>query len=205
MKPHRLYAAGPLAMAATFGLFLTMNALVAGDGEVTIDDTPPRHWVDFLQIPNDPPEVNEIERVEPPLDVMDTPDPMPVPPSTGEKPNGFGPDIRGPKLIDHRELMRLDFGAADGDYLPLVRIQPTYPRRAQERGIEGYAVVELTVNADGSVPPNSVVIIDAEPKGYFENEAIKAARKFKYKPKVVNGVGQVVSGVHYRFSFNISD
>ena len=205
MKPHRLYAAGPLAMAATSGLFLMMNALVSGGDEVVIDNAPQRPWVDFVQVPDSPPPVREIERIDKPEEVADPPEQLPLPPLVSGEPTKVGPHIPGPVITD-KDPGFPDFASlSDGEYLPLVRIQPSYPRRAQERGIEGYAVVELTVEADGSVPAESVVIIDAEPKGYFEREAIKAARKFKYKPKVVNGRGQTVTGVQYRFSFNISD
>ena len=39
------------------------------------------------------------------------------------------------------------FGLApsDGEYLPIVKVQPVYPRRALSRGIEGYVIVEFTV------------------------------------------------------------
>ena len=93
----------------------------------------------------------------------------------------------------------------DGDYLPLVRVQPQYPRRAQQRGIEGSITVSLTVNADGTVSADTIQVIDEDPKGYFVKAAKKAAAKFKYKPKMVNGVGQKVEGVIYKFSFNLAD
>lgn len=41
--------------------------------------------------------------------------------------------------------------ASDGEYLPIVKVQAAYPRRALQRGIEGYVVVEFTVTKQGSV------------------------------------------------------
>lgn len=94
-------------------------------------------------------------------------------------------------------------GPSDGDYLPLVRIQPQYPRRAAERGIEGYVVVELTVTPQGTT--QDVQVIEADPQGYFERAATRAAEKFKYKPKVVNGQPVSVQGVQYVFTFRLDE
>jgi protein TonB len=46
-------------------------------------------------------------------------------------------------------------------------------------------------------------VINASPKGIFEQAAIEAALKFKYKPRVVNGEPMDVSGVEVRVSFEI--
>lgn len=67
-------------------------------------------------------------------------------------------------------------------YLPVADVNASYPRRAAERGIEGYAIVEFKVDAGGSVDPYSVTLVDAEPSGYFENNAIKAAKRLQYPP-----------------------
>lgn len=202
----RLVTSLAAASGVTFGLFLVMNFLVAGDGEVNLDETQRARFVDVVQdIDEQPPqrmerEVEKPPEVEAPPPEIDTPQldikgPDKLNLSIGRASSGAGVDLGS-----------IDLGpSSDGDYLPLVRVQPQYPRRAQERGIEGYAIVELTVAEDGSVPPESIIVIEAEPKGYFERNAIKAAQKFKYKPKVVNGKGQKVTGVRYRFSFNLAD
>ena len=39
----------------------------------------------------------------------------------------------------------------DGEYIPLFKVQPIYPRRAQERGTEGFAIVSFTITESGSV------------------------------------------------------
>jgi protein TonB len=193
------------ASGVTFGLFLVMNFLVAGDGEVNLDEKEQRRFIDIVQdIEDQPPQ--RLERV------VEKPPEVEAPPPEIDTPQL---DIKGPDKLNLSigraggaagvDLGSIDLGpSSDGDYLPLVRVQPQYPRRAQERGIEGYAIVELTVAADGTVPKESILVIEAEPKGYFERESIRAAAKFKYKPKVVNGKGQEVTGVRYRFSFNMA-
>jgi TonB family protein len=95
--------------------------------------------------------------------------------------------------------------SVDEDYLPLVRVQPQYPRAAYLEKITGEVTVELTVLADGTVDKDSIIIIEATPKGYFEQAVTKAASMFKYKPKIVNGKPMQVTGVRYKFTFDIAD
>lgn len=193
------------ASGVTFGLFLVMNFLVAGDGEVNLDEKEQRRFIDIVQdIEDQPPQRLERE-VEKPPEVEAPPPEIDTPQLDIKGPDKLNLSIGRANAGAGVDLGSIDLGpSSDGDYLPLVRVQPQYPRRAQERGIEGYAIVELTVAADGTVPQESIVVIEAEPKGYFERESIRAAAKFKYKPKVVNGKGQEVTGVRYRFSFNLA-
>ncbi len=202
----RLVASLAAASGVTFGLFLVMNFLVAGDGEVNLDDTQRARFVDVVQdIDEQPPQRMERE-VEKPPEVEAPPPEIDTPQLDIKGPDKLNLSIGRANSGAGVDLGSIDLGpSSDGDYLPLVRVQPQYPRRAQERGIEGYAIVELTVAEDGSVPAESITVIEADPKGYFERAAIKAAQKFKYKPKVVNGKGQKVTGVRYRFSFNLAD
>ena len=39
----------------------------------------------------------------------------------------------------------------DGEYIPLFKIQPQYPRRAQERGTMGFAIVAFTITESGTI------------------------------------------------------
>ena len=38
----------------------------------------------------------------------------------------------------------LSLASSDGEYLPLFKVAPIYPRRAQSRGIEGYVILSFT-------------------------------------------------------------
>lgn len=88
---------------------------------------------------------------------------------------------------------------------PLVRVQPQYPRKAYTDGIEGKVIVEFSVTPKGTVDKESIVIIDANPAGHFEEAAIRAVTMFKYRPKVVDGIPRTVAGVRYSFTFEIAD
>lgn len=88
----------------------------------------------------------------------------------------------------------------DGEYLPIVKVAPIYPRRALERGITGECMVTYTVTTAGTVKDVSVV------EGYcsdpiFERPSVDAALRFKYKPRVVDGVAIEVLGVYNRFYY----
>ena len=194
------------ASAVTFGLFFLMNSLVAFNDDVNLNEDKQLRFVDVVEdIDEQPPQRME-RKVEKPPEVEAPPPEMETPQVEIEGPNKMNLSIGRANSGAGVDLGSIDLGPSqDGDYLPLVRVQPQYPRRAQERGVEGYVIVELTVAEDGTVPPDSIIIIEAEPQGYFERAASKAAEKFKYKPKVVNGKPQKVTGVKYRFSFDLAD
>jgi len=94
------------------------------------------------------------------------------------------------------------FAASDGDYLPIVKVAPIYPRRAQERGLSGYVIVEFTVTKAGTVVDAKVI---ESTNSVFNRAAIKAALKFKYKPKVVDGQPIDVAGVLHKITFEMED
>jgi len=89
----------------------------------------------------------------------------------------------------------------DGEYLPIVKVAPIYPRRAQTRGITGYCIIEYIVTRSGSIRDPKAV--DCQPQGVFERASLKAATKFKYKPRVVDGEAIEVAGVQNKFTYEL--
>jgi protein TonB len=75
----------------------------------------------------------------------------------------------------------------EGGVIPIVRIAPQYPRKALMAKIEGWVKVKFTITPSGTV--SNPEVVDAKPRRIFDREAIRAILKFKFKPKVVNGVG----------------
>lgn len=75
--------------------------------------------------------------------------------------------------------------AAEGDIIPIVRIEPQYPRDALIKGLEGWVRVRFTILPDGSVADPSV--IDAQPPRVFNREAMRAILRWKFKPRIVDG------------------
>ncbi|MGR9114410.1 MAG: energy transducer TonB [Gammaproteobacteria bacterium] len=76
-------------------------------------------------------------------------------------------------------------GTISTDIIPLVRIPPRYPMRAANRRIEGQVTIEFTITKTGTV--TDAIVIDAQPSSIFNRSALDAIRKWKFKPKVVEG------------------
>jgi protein TonB len=88
----------------------------------------------------------------------------------------------------------------DGNYLPIVKVAPIYPRRAMERNITGSCLVRYTVTTAGTVR-DVEVIEESCPEQIFRRPSIEAAKRFRYKPRVADGVLIEVRGVRNVFHF----
>lgn len=94
----------------------------------------------------------------------------------------------------------LGAGFTDGDIIPLVAIQPDYPRRAAERGLEGYCVVSFVITTLGTTRD----IKEEEcSSSTFRNSSIKAAERLKYKPRVIDGTPVEVDH-YYKFTYTMA-
>jgi periplasmic protein TonB len=107
-------------------------------------------------------------------------------------------DVRGAL-----QRISVNVGGSDRDVIPLVRIEPDYPNRAMNRGVEGWVLVQFTITPAGTVKDQKVV--DAQPKGYFEDAALKAIGRWRYNPKVEGGVAVERRGIQVVLRFNLED
>ena len=69
--------------------------------------------------------------------------------------------------------------------VPLVRVPPKYPRRAAQRGVEGWVKVQFVITVAGRV--KGAKVVGSSPSGVFDRAALKAISKWKFKPKVIKG------------------
>lgn len=97
---------------------------------------------------------------------------------------------------------------SEGEYLPIVKVPPEYPSTALSRGIEGFCTVVYTVTETGATrDPEPIadqcVTKDGKPTTVFNRASVRAALKFKYKPKVVDGKPVEVPGVKNRFTYTM--
>jgi protein TonB len=98
---------------------------------------------------------------------------------------------------------------AEGEYLPIVKVPPEYPQSAASRGVEGECTVVYTVTTTGAtrdpVPlPETCITTDGKATTLFNRSSVRAALKFKYKPKVVDGTPVEVPGVKNRFVYKLA-
>lgn len=76
-------------------------------------------------------------------------------------------------------------GAISTDVIPLVRIPPRYPMNAARRNIEGWVKIEFTITETGTV--KDAVVVEAQPSDVFNQAALRAIAKWKFKPKIIDG------------------
>lgn len=180
----------------TLGLFYIMQTLIASE---PIDIAEPRDRIPLVftpqiedrpVVPDEPPPIREkltkIEETPPrPPQVLTgptiavKPPPPPVPPGPDNTIGGW---------------------MQDGPLVAIVRVEPTYPARPQQAGLEGYVLVQFDVNTDGSV--TNITVLESSNK-MFEKAAVRAAAKFRYKARVVDGVAQATYGLQNRFVFKM--
>lgn len=195
------YAIGvALGFVVTFALFLIMQAVIAND-EANIDDGVQGKLLDMVRLTDDE-EIQTKQRKPKPPPPPDEPPPDMPKPEFDSSDVSQGVDVGA---VDVNVDLNVGGGgfSSDGEYLPIVKVAPVYPRRAQTRGIEGYVILEFIVTRTGAV--TNPVVVEAKPPGVFDRAAMNAALKFKYKPKVVNGEAIDVAGVRNRITFELAD
>jgi protein TonB len=97
--------------------------------------------------------------------------------------------------------MKMTAGS-DRDIVPLVRINPDYPPRALSRGIQGWVIVQFTISATGTVKEQ--IVVDSSNK-IFEDAALKAIGRWRYNPKVEEGVAVERKGVQTKLVFQLEN
>jgi len=182
------------SLLLTLCIFYLMQALIAV-GDIELGDKAIR-IADVTMPERDLELIADIERPE-----EEEPPPETMPPEF---------DMTPPADLDNAAPRpKFDFKGkrsgvfADGSYVPIFKVPPIYPRRAQERGIEGCVMLEFIVTKVGSV--RDPVVLWSIPSGIFDRAAMRSAMKFKYKPQIRDGEPIEVKGVLNQITFMIED
>jgi protein TonB len=114
--------------------------------------------------------------------------PVPAPPRVGI----LETDIGDPTFVRTTykppivETGRTNVSGVDHDSIPLVRIPPEYPQRAITQNKEGWVKVQFSITASGLV--RDAFVVEAQPQGLFDDAALKAIARWRYSPRIANGV-----------------
>ena len=193
----RIVVGGLLAIPVAIGLFYIMQSLV--DRDFKQEDSKARKIADII-VPYKVIETNLKEVL--PEKIEDPEEPPPdLEPIEFDSDVDMGVVNNAPTTGITLKLNSSGMSSGDGEYLPIVKVAPIYPRRAQTRGISGYCIVEYTVTKTGSIRDPQA--IDCQPSGIFDRASVKAATKFKYKPRVVDGEPIEVAGVQNKFTYEL--
>ena len=197
---RRLPIAVGLACIVTFGLFWAMQALIGASGELKEGRSGAN--IEFVRLKRD--STPEEKKREPPR--REKPEQQPPPPEMNlAKNTDPGEAVAGivPLADTGAELAEAaTIGAgSDRDVVPLVRVDPDYPPRARQRGIEGYVDLEFTIGPTGAV--ENPRVIGANPTGVFDEAALRAVRRWRYNPKLENGVAVSRPGIRVRLRFEM--
>ncbi|KIM11915.1 MAG: hypothetical protein KU37_03425 [Sulfuricurvum sp. PC08-66] len=171
-------------------LFWLLSLLVAqGDGYKKESSTPKN--IDFIRHQKSS-DLEAKSRVRPPK--PQTPPPPPTPQmALNEKPPKpqitpmklNAPRITLPTNIKGDLAINANVGSGNMEVIPLVRIAPMYPKAALRMKKEGYVTLRFFIDPKGSVTSASVVA--SQPEGLFDDAALRAIKRWKFKPKLVNG------------------
>ena len=189
-----------IGMVVTVSLLFVMHLLILY-GEDAVQKERTKHNLEFVRVkrnealntedfaPEKPPKPPETPPETPPQD-MDRVDPNAPTINIAAPTVNTDANIGGPGGMN----------IAEGDYLPIVRVAPVYPARALSRGLEGHVDLSFTVTETGSVIDPIVIFSTSS---LFDRAATRAVLKFKYKPRVVDGIPVAVPGVKTRITFKI--
>lgn len=185
--------------AMTFAAFAFMQYLISGEQRATNLNTKDI-VVEIFQVPEDT-KVQQKQTLPPPPK-MQTPPKVPPrnPPSTDTNviTTAITPNISIDKIgADIKTHLQQPTGEAT----PIVRINPKYPTIAAREGIEGWVQLSFNVSPSGEVIDAQVTY--SEPKRIFDREALRAIKRWKYRPKVIDGVAQLQTGQSVQLDFKL--
>lgn len=206
MNPTKVTIAGILGVVTTLGLLYLMNSLV--NTEFAPPDETASVKIPDIRMSN--------TKIETRMDDAKPEKPQePETPPDLPEPEFDAPDVSADALNMTAPVAKADIDVggnslafSEGEYLPIVKVPPEYPSSALSRGIEGFCTVVYTVTETGTTRdpqpiPDQCVTKDGKPTSVFNRASVKAALKFKYKPKVVDGKPVEVPGVKNRFTYEM--
>src|SRR3990167_5865058 len=199
----RFLVATAIAVPIVLAIFMLMNALISvkelkrasGETRVLAAITPQKQDSD----------VRTRQRAKPQrIDSAAKPPPPPKQSATKSSINLSTPKIDGavPTGLDLGKMKSLAIdpvAVSDRDAQPIRPPTPSYPQRAQERGLSGKCDVRFDVDTSGK--PYNVQATCSD--SVFKSEAERAVSRVEFAPKIVRGKAVERRNVVYPLEFNI--
>ncbi|AVI63181.1 energy transducer TonB [Halomonas sp. GFAJ-1] len=136
----------------------------------------PEEPVEPLELDSELPELTEVT----PEPTPPTPQPEPAPQAQPE-PSPI-PSTAQREAAPQAEPAPSSEPVSVGQVAPTNRVNPTYPPRAQRRGMEGFVEVAFVIRRDGSVDSSTIQVTNAQPRRVFEDAAREAIARWQFEP-----------------------
>ncbi len=200
----RMAIGAVFGLAITAGLFWMMQYMIE-TADRTLNESSSTNIVDFVRLKRNEQIERRQRKPEKPPEPEDPPPEPPAPQMDNLNPNAEKIAVSAPPAETDIEMTGgFSLGVGEGDYLPIVKVAPIYPQRALARGLEGFCVVQYTVTKNGTIR-DPFVVEDQCTSSMFHRASVEAALKFKYKPRVIDGVAVEVPGVQNKFTYEITE
>ena len=191
-----------LGAVVTFALLAFMANLVTFDGRrFNKSEKTPQFLINPQRQES---ETQQKTRFKPRLPPPDSPPrPTSVLPDTIKNIGGISFDLPEVEIDNRTSLVSRPMAnmMREGDATPIFRIEPRYPMAAARDGKEGYVVLSFSINKLGGV--EDIKVLESEPGRLFDKEARRALKRWKYKPKVSDGVALKQTGQTVRLDFSL--
>lgn len=197
----RLGIASFIGIAIAGLLTLFMHVLIEASQQELVDNGR-AHILDFVRVKR---EENSQRKKPKPVrpKTQDTPPAPPTPQTDQSNANDSALSVAIPSANTNVTVdIGIAIGTGDGEYLPIVKVAPGYPIKAAVQGLEGTCIVEFTVTTTGAT--RDVQAIQELCPRVFAKPSIIAARKFKYKPRIVDGEAIEVPNVRNMFDYTLN-
>ena len=206
-KEYRYWIKLIIPIIVTIVIFLIIQSLITQGSGIDKNRNNP-NYVDFIRIKQDdtlqerkrtiPDKPPTPKRPPQPQIELDVNKPPPVAKLDFEMPDFSLPTDFSGAFLSNLESM----GSGISQLIPIVKVAPRCPREAQINGINGSVKMLLTVSATGRV--NNIVIQSFKPSRVFNSEAIKAVKRWQFKPKTIDGIAVDQKGeLEVEFSCNV--
>ena len=181
----------------TLSLFWVMNHLIAIQPGVVVEPREPWRFTFHPEIEEQPVVTQDPRRFR--IEELTPSEPTPPRPNQAPPTHTTGVPVPAPPAPPTDGSGEIGV-LGDGPLVAIVRVQPVYPIRAQERGLEGHVLVQFDVMPDGTV--TNITVVESS-HSVFERAAMDAASRFRFKARVVDGVPQASYGLRNLFTFEM--